>query len=299
MGAPSIVFQKPCLALEVGTRGEFLSGYYNEIAPVLYELGVPLQTIPVLAKDTPLQTLRLAQVGARREDLESLIRPLIPKAEEHFGSLPGRIVIYLSELFDHYAWASEGEWTMVINPAFPEDFETQFVTQVAHNLSHCARYNRMRDVYKREGKFDLFNVEHRRQFRVNLPLAEDVINEGIAAVGSRFIVDKYPALETRATWYESQISRLLQEFIGARNVSDQNRILFMNDRSALPPGENWQLLPKEFVYVGYYLGWFLVNHALAEIKLPFKRLLEQSANEILNLSFSHMQRSQKEENRES
>jgi len=296
MGDTIIIFQKPCLAMEPGTRGEgqFLPRYYNEIAPVLYELGVPPQTIPVLARDTPLHILRLAQVAAQREDLESLIRPLIPKAEDHFGPLPDKIIIYLSELFDHYSWATEKEWTMVVNPAFAEEFETSFATQVAHNLTHCARYSRMRDAYKREGKIDLFKAEHRRQFRVSLPLAEDVINEGIAAVGSRFIVEKYPAQETRARWYDQQISRLLQEFFGARNMDGQNRILFMNDRSALPPGEDWQVLPRELVFVGHYLGWFLVNHALAEMKLPFKRMLERTANDILDLSFAHVRRPQKE-----
>ncbi len=295
MGEPDILFKKPCLALELGLQaeGNFESAYYNEITPVLFELGVPPQTIPVLSKDTSIQSVRRAQAAAQREDLDTLIRPIIPKALDHFGVLPDKIVIYLSELFDHYAWATDKEWTMVINPAIAEEFETFFPALVAHNLTHCARYYQMRASYKKETKLDLFKAEHRRQFRLNLPLAEDVINEGIAAVGSRFIVEKYPAKETRATWYDQQISRLLQEFFGARNVNGQNRLLFMNDRSALPPGQEWQTLPRELVFVGHYLGWFIVNHALTESQLPFKRMLEQTANEILDLGFAHMRRPRK------
>jgi uncharacterized protein YjaZ len=219
---------------------------------------------------------------------------LLPKAQDHFGVLPNTITIYLSELFDHYAWVTEKEWTIVINPAISEEFETLFPAQIAHNLTHCARYSQMRDVYKRERKIDLYKAEHRRQFRVSVPLAEDVINEGMAAVGSRFIVEKYPTKEVRATWYEQQISRLLQEFFGARNVSGQDRLLFMDDRSALPPGQAWQLMPRELVFVGHYLGWFLVNHALEESKLPFRKLLAQTANEILDLGFAHMRHPRKE-----
>ncbi len=295
MGDPEIVFKKPCLAIEQGLRvdGQFENAYYTEIAPVLFELGVPPQTIPVLAKDTPIRTVHMVQSAAQREDLETLIRPIIPKVQENFGVLPDKIVVFLSELFDHYAWVTDREWTMVINPAIFEEFETFFPAQVAHNLTHCARYYQMRDSYKKETKLDLFKAEHRRQFRLNIPLAEDVINEGIAAVGSRFIVEKYPAKDTRATWYEGQNSRLLQEFFGARNVNGQNRLLFMNDRSALPPGQEWRALPRELVFVGHYLGWFIVNHALAESQIPFKNILDQMANEILDLGFAHMRRPRK------
>jgi hypothetical protein len=296
MGNPTILFKKPCLAIETESRGDgrFQSTYYNEIAPVLFELGVPPQTVPVLAKDTPLRLVRMAQAAAQRDDLESLIRPLLPKAQDHFGVLPDTITIYLSELLDHYAWVTEKEWTIVVNPAISEEFEILFPVQIAHNLAHCARYSQMRDAYKRERKLDLYKAEHRRQFRVSLPLAEDVINEGIAAVGSRFIVEKYPSKDEHAPWYDIQISRLLQEFFGARNVNGQDRILFMDDRSALPPGKEWRTLPREMVFVGYYLGWFLVNHALAESQLPFKRLLAQTATEILDLGFAHMRRPRKE-----
>ncbi len=282
--------------MDAGPHGEtqFDSTYYKEIGPVLLELGVPPQTVPVLAKDTSLSTVHITQAVAQREDLESLVRPLLLNIETHFGIMPDTITIYLSELFDHYAWATEKEWTMVINPAYTEDFETQFPVQVAHNLAHCARYNRIRDSFRKETKLDLFKAEHRRQFRLNAPLAEDVINEGIAAVGGRFIVKKYPGIDERASWYAQQNSRLLQEFFGALNVTGQDRLLFMNDRSALPPGQDWHLLPREWVYVGHYLGWFIVNHALTESQLPFRKLLERTVNEILDLGFTHMRHPRKE-----
>ncbi len=282
--------------MEAGPHGkaQFDSSYYKEIGPVLLELGVPPQTVPVLAKDTSLSMVHITQSAAQRDDLESLISPLLLDMETHFGIMPDTITIYLSELFDHYSWATEKEWTVVINPAYTEDFETQFRVQVAHNFAHCARYNRIRDTFKKETKLDLFKAEHRQQFRLNAPLAEDVINEGIAAVGGRFIVKKYPGIDERASWYDQQISRLLQEFFGARNVTGQDRLLFMNDRSALPPGQDWHILPREWVYVGHYLGWFIVNQAYTESHLPFRKLLERTASEILDLGFTQMRRPRKE-----
>jgi hypothetical protein len=266
----------------------FPDKYYAEITPILTELGVPRATVPVMAQDVTPASVAGVQEIARQEDFEVAIGVLMPQVVEWAGREPSQVTVYISEIFDHYAWVDRNGWSIVVKPALPEPYPSFNIVQVAHNLAHCARMDVARATYLANG-LDFYKREGRRHFRVDMPLAEDVVNEGFAIAGAHIFAPEYYGRNSPAPWYDSRVTALLKRFVALREAVGDHRVIFMGDRAGFP-AETWWELPSELVFAGHYIGLLLVNQAFHEASVSWSELLEKPAGEIINLAFTRLRR---------
>jgi len=286
----TITVRKPCLAIRVKEGGQLLfpEKYYAEITPVLTELGVPRATIPVMAQTLDPSEVAAVQEIAKQEDFSATIGNLLPEIAEWAGIQSAHLTVYISALFDHYAWIDRNGWSIVVKPANPEPFPQYNCVQFAHALAHCARYACARENYLANG-LDFYVREGRRHFRVDMPLAEDVVNEGIAIAGARIIVPDYYMRNDPVPWYDATTTALIKQFFALRDAQGDDRVLFMGNRSAFPT-EEWREFPGEMVFAGHYLGLLLANQAYLEAGVPWSELLEKPAGNIIGLAFARLRR---------